>query len=256
MPPVADEAICIRQWDWSETSQTALLFSLAHGLLRVLAKGSRRSTHPYSGGLETLSRARIGVIVRPHSELALLTEWDLVETFPALRSSLPVHNAGLFIADVIGHAIHDHDPHPPLYDATVESLRLMQAAPDIPAAMLKFLWSVLVETGYRPVLEADVRTGESLPEAVSYRFAPILGGLLADAPAAADAIPPHSWRVRHETIDLLRALDSTGLAASAAAGADPAAVDRAARLLASYLRHVLGTEPQTMSLVFGRRLAR
>lgn len=254
MPPVSDEAICIRQWDWSETSQTAMLFSRAHGLLRVLAKGSRRPKHPYSGGLELLTRARIGVIVRPQSELALLTEWDLVETFPPLRSNLRIHNAGLLIADAIHHAIHDHDPHAALYDTTVESLRLMQSADDVSVAMLKFLWSVLVETGYRPVLEADVRTGEAIPDATSYRFAPNLGGLTTDGPDAAE--PNHTWRVRRETVILLRALESTGLAASAAAEADPGAIDRAARLLASYLRYVLGSEPPTMPLVFGRGLAR
>jgi DNA repair protein RecO (recombination protein O) len=257
MPPAPDEAICIRQWDWSETSQTAMLFSRAHGLLRVLAKGSRRPKHPFSGGLEVLSRARIGVIVRPHSELALLTEWDLAETFPSLRSSLPIHNAGLFIADTIAHTIHDHDPHAALYDATVESLRLMRSADDVPAAMLKFLWNVLVETGYRPVLDTDVSTGEAIADAPSYRFAPALGGLIADhTEPGVPAAHTKSWRVRRETVNLLRSLDSTGLAASAAVGHDPTAIDGAARLLASYLRHVLGAEPPTMPLVFGHRLAR
>jgi len=260
MPAAIDEALCIRAWDWSETSQTCMLFARAHGLLRVLAKGSRRPKSPYSGGVELLGRGRIGVIVRPHSELALLTEWDLIETFPALRASLKVHRAGLYIADLLAHAIRDHDPHAPLYDATLECLRLLRTAEDVPAALLKFQWSLLVETGYKPVLDSDIRTGETLPaapKARAYRFAPNLGGLTADAPEYEHPTERiHAWRVRASTIDLLRALDARGLEGVADAGADAQAMDRATRLLASYLRYSLGQEPATMPLVFGARLPR
>lgn len=264
MPPVLDEAIAIRQWEFSETSQTVLLFSRAHGLLRALAKGSRRPKSPFSGGIDVLTRANIGVIVRPHSELALLTEWDLAETFPALRSSLPVHNAGLFIADILPHAVTDHDPHAALYDAAVASLRLMRSPADVHPALLAFLWTLLSNTGYAPVLDRDVRpsTGDtSLAPAPSYRFAPDLGGITADDPTTREALDAHSpsarsWRVRAATVDLLLALDARGLAGVAALGADARAIERAARLLASYLRHILGHEPATMPLIFGRQLPR
>jgi len=259
MPPVMDEAICIRQWEWSETSQTVALFSRAMGIVRALAKGSRRPKAPYSGGVDVLTRGRIGVIVRPRSDLALLTEWDLVESFPGLRSNLRVHNAGLYIADIIHHAIHDHDPHTALYDATVESLRLLRGPGDVQPALLKFQWSVLVETGYRPVLDADVRTGEALPRARAFLFNPALGGVTPDV--SADGAPEpglpagRTWRVRSQTIDFLCALDAGGLAAVSQV-TDPHAPERANRLLATYLRYVLGVEPPTMPVVFGPRLPR
>lgn len=259
MPATLDEAICIRQWDWSETSQTAALFARAMGMVRVLAKGSRRPKSVYSGGLEILTRGRIGVIVRPRSELALLTEWDLVETFPGLRANLRVHQAGLYIADLIHHVIRDHDPHTPLFDATLECLRLLRGPEDVWAALLKFQWSVLVETGYRPVLDADVRTGEALGMARSYLFSPGLGGVHRED-GAGERGEGSAWRVRAGTIELLRRLADSGLAGvaqgTAEGGSDPRAMERAGRLLASYLRYVLGAEPPTMSVVFGARLPR
>jgi DNA repair protein RecO (recombination protein O) len=254
MPATIDEAICIRQWDWSETSQTCALFTRGLGLVRALAKGSRRPKSPYSGGVEILTRGRIGLIVRPNSELALLTEWDLIDMFPALRANLRVHHAGLYIADLIGHSIHDHDPHIALYDATLECLRLLRGPEDVASALLKFQWSVLLETGYKPALDADVRTGEELAPARSYRFSASLGGLAADAGPETGA--DHAWRVRARTIELLRGLERDGLAGVAAGEHEPQAVDRANRLLASYVRYVLGAEPPTMGLVFGARLPR
>lgn len=266
MPAIMDEGLCIRQWDWSETSQTAEVFCRQLGVVRVLAKGSKRPKHPYSGGLEILTRGRVGVIVRPTSELALLTEWDLQQTYPALRSSLAVHNAGLYIADLIHHVIHDHDPHTALYDATLECLGILRGVEDVGPALLKFQWSVLVETGYKPELEADMRTGEALTDAAAYAFSPALGGFHADGEGSLQSTESStSWRVRRGTLTLLRRIATAGLSGLSDAGREKAAgpeggsaetIDRANRLLASYVRHVLGIEPPTMPLVFGGRLSR
>ncbi len=251
MPPVLDDALCIRHWDWSETSQTVSLFTRNHGLVRALAKGSKRPKAPYSGGVELLTRGQAAFIIRPSSELALLTAWDLEETYPALRADLAAHNAGLYIADLLHHAITDHDPHPALFERVAAILRLIGAGPDargLALALLRFQWSVLVETGYAPVVDADAATGEPLPAAPTYHFSPALGGVLAE-PSHRDAAP---WPVRAETIQLLRAL-----AAGADLAANPPAtvtLDRANRLLAAYLRHVLGREPPTLPLLFGHDL--
>lgn len=257
MPPVLDQGLCIRQWDWSETSQTAEVFCRTQGLVRGLAKGSRRQKSNYDGGLEVLTRGDVGVIVRPSSDLALITEWRLTDPFRPLRKSLGAYHSGLYIADLIHHAIHDQDPHPELFDAAIESLGLITTAADAPFALLKFHWSLLVETGYRPELDADVATGDQLAPVPAYAFSPALGGFHVES---ADAAPPPdagtTWRVRSQTLDLLRRLSAGGLPGALSPGPDAQALDRANRLLASYLRHVLGTEPPTMRVVFGSGLSR
>ena len=250
MPPVHDEAICIRQWDWSETSQTVSLFCRQLGVLRALAKGARRPKAPYSGGIEVLTRGRAGVIVKPQAEMALLTEWDLLEQFPALRRALPAHYAGLYMAELVHHAVHDHDPHPALYDAMLAGLRSLEDDTSLQVALLNFQWAVLVETGYRPHVTGDVRTGTDLAEAGAYRFSPSLGGLLPDG--APEGKQASSWRVRAETVALLRRLPLD----AGEVGLQRAAVVRAARLLAAYLRYVLGREPRMLPYLYDRQLPR
>lgn len=281
-----DEALCIRQWDFSETSQTVSLLCRGLGLVRGLAKGAKRATHPYSGGIELLTRGNVGVIARPSSDLALITEWDLQETFPALRRSLAAHHVGLYLAELIQHAVQDHDPHPRLYGEAVLALQSLDTELDHSPILARFQWALLVETGYKPELERDVVTALPLPESPWYFFDPALGGLVAPAASSSGSggLEGHSsshddddhshdarslWRVRRETIDAILEMN-VAVEVSAAARSCPAAlrsgVDsrarssqslvRAARFLAAYARHVFGREPRTMSLLFGHKLPR
>jgi len=271
-----DEGVCIRQWDWSETSQTVTLLCAKHGLLRCLAKGSKRSTHPYSGGIELLTRGRLGVIVRPSSELALLTEWDLQETFPPLRRSLAAHHAGMYLAELVQHAVHDHDPHERLYMELLGALRSLEIDDDRSAMLVRFQWALLVETGYRPVLDRDVATGGPLGDGPWCFFDPVLGGLVNAPPTTPptgrheeQGAPPtaaagRGWRVRRATIDALRTVAvqfsndqaTSGMDSSQAARGAEKDHERAARLLASYLRYVLGREPRLLNVLFGTKLPR
>lgn len=237
-------ALCIRQWDWSETSQTVALFTRTHGLVRALAKGSKRPGAAYSGGVELLTEATAGLIFRAGSELALLTEWDLRRTFPALRTSLAAHHAALYVADLLSRMVRENDPHPELYDTSARVLAMLGSGggpPAVAAALLRFQWDLLEHTGFRPGLSVDARTGETLPAQGACRFMPELGGFTVGEDGG--------WAVTWPTIDALRQT----------AGGHPVigpAADRASRLLASYLRHVLGEEPATLSLVFPQRLLR
>jgi DNA repair protein RecO len=246
VPPVLDEAVCLREWPWSETSQTVVIFCRGIGLVRGLAKGSKRPKGPYSGGIEPLTRGRTGVIVRAGTELALVTEWELLESFPSVRRSLEAHYAGLYMAELAQQSVHDHDPHPALYEALVSGLRALGDDAARAEALLRFQWAVVAETGYRPSLEAG---GE---EDGAYVFDPSEGGLVRSVEhAPGESGAPSGWRVRPETVRILRDLERGRSGPWPEEG-----VQRAGRLLAAYLRHVLGRELKTLPLVFGARLPR
>jgi DNA repair protein RecO (recombination protein O) len=236
VPAIPDQAVCIRHWDWSETSQTVSLFTRDHGLVRGLAKGSKRERSNFSGGIDLLTRGQVMMILKPSADLATLTAWDLQEIFPALRSSLNAFYAAMYAADLVLHTLHDRDPHPALFDQLLAALRALGTPDRTAAALFRFQWATLVETGYRPELDADVATGEPLPAAAAYSFAPRLGGFTTEAPAP-------SWRVRAETLSLLRSPDTGPVS--------PATLDRANRLLAAYTREILGREIPAAAALFG-----
>lgn len=252
MPTIRDEAVCVRLWDWSETSQTVSLFTREHGMLRGLAKGAKREHSSYSGGFELLTRGEVVAIIKKEGQLATLTAWDLSEPYRALRASLPAFYAGCAAADVVHHAVTDHDPHPELYDALLHALASAHQDPAL--AVLRLAWATLVETGYRPTLQKSANNGGGLPEGETFGFSPRLGGVVPD-PAEHGAGPGGSeiagpvWRVRAETVRVLRDLDREPT--DPAWAPPPLAVVRGVRLLLAYLSEILGREPPAVRAFLG-----
>lgn len=256
MPAVTDQAVCIRHWDWSETSQTVELFARERGIVRALAKGSKRERSPFSGGLEVLTAGQMMAIIKPNTTLATLTAWDLRETFPAVRQSLNAFYAGMYIADLIHHLLREADPHPKLYDTLLQTLRgLSGSEPNArDHALLRFQWVALDESGHRPELDQSVAGRDPLPASGPLGFHPRLGGLVAD-PADVDTPDQVSsdrpWRVRRATVELLRSLRDSPYPPQSASLSDGSTLDRANRLLAAYTREILGAEPPSMRVLFG-----
>lgn len=235
MPTITDQAIVLRRWDYSETSQTVSLLTREHGILRGLAKGAKRERSKFSGGFEPLTRGEVVAIVRPSLSLANLIEWDLQEVFRAPRASLAAHGPALYLVDVTDHMLTEADPHPELYDGLLACLRDLERE-DPSGVVLRHQWAALVETGHKPSLEPPA---QSDPDAPSYAFDPGAGRLAPDPGGAAD----HAlWRVRRETIELLRRLDAPPGAAQPTPAEPPEVVRRANRLLGAYIRWLLGRE--------------
>lgn len=234
---IVEQAIVLRHWEFSETSQTVSLFTRGRGMLRGLAKGARRERAAFSGGFELLTRGEISAILKPGSDLATLTEWDLQEVYWATRHSLFAHRAGLYLIDLVRHAVTDEDPHERLWNALDGSLRDLPTQRDF-TAVLRFQWDLLVETGYQPRLDVDVQTGDRLSrDRDTYGFAPRSGGLVEDPGKSG---PDWVWRVRGETVEVLRALE-VGPELESPLG-DWASVERASRLLAAALSELLARD--------------
>lgn len=234
MPAQHDQAICLRQWEYSESSQTVVLFGRSIGCFRALAKGARRERGSFSGGIDLLTRGEAGVILKRDNDLATLTEWDVHETFPRLRDDLASNRAGWYACDALGRMLPALDPHPQLFDDTLQLLRSLGSGSDADTAMLRFQWSLLIETGWLPDLS------DPDPQAATVAFDPDEARLVADDGRET------LWRVRRGTLMALEA------AAQGLGARDIESVRRANKLLAAHTRNVLGEEPSTMSWVFGR----
>ena len=242
-----DEGVCVRLWDWSETSQTVSVFTREAGLVRGIAKGAKREKGSFSGGFELLTRGELCAIVKGGGRLATFTEWDLREVYPGLRKALSAYYAASYAADLVQHFFDEHDPHPELYDALAAVLSEFgsdDAAFDA-RVLLEFQWSLLREAGYRPDLgEGDPGAGSGATRSAD-GVSRVLFSAEAGGVVAADR-SGKAWGVRPATLEVLRDLSRSGRAAG---GVAP--VRRANRLLAAYIRATLDREPPSMRFLFG-----
>lgn len=237
-----DEGICLRVWDWSETSQTAAVFARQTGLIRCVAKGSKRPGSRFSGGLEPMMRGELSVSLKQGEQLSTLASWDILEVFPAARQSLEAFHAGMTMLDAVAHCLQPLDPHVGLYDELLSSLRGLGKPGGPPVGLLRVLWACFDQTGHRLEFNRDVATGRTLAPARAYGFSPRLGGLVTDGASVSGPL----WRVRSQTVEVLR---------KAAAGEvttdGSESLERAVRLLAQAYREVFAVDPPTFARLVG-----
>src|SRR5437764_8719093 len=115
-------ALVLRTTDWSETSRIATLWTREFGKLRVLAKGGRRLKSNFESALDLLTLGSIVFLRKSSGGLDLLTEAQVVERFPRLRTDLTALYAGYYVAELLSDWTEDYDPHPMLFDAALAAL--------------------------------------------------------------------------------------------------------------------------------------
>jgi DNA repair protein RecO (recombination protein O) len=274
-------AIVVRGTDWSETSRITTLFTREFGKVRALAKGGRRLKSSFDVAFDLLTVCQVMFIRKQHGGLDLLTEARLEAQFPYLRTNLPALYAGYYVAELLADGTQDYDPHPPLFDAALETLRgLGKPTPQPPPCRegeqdideMRMLsarsgseapslqgggWGVgswvsafelvwLQELGYSPRLDACAGCGvERLNPDAAALYSPTAGGVLCPrcGPAVADR-----WRASGDALACLRRLGERGAAAEL-----PAACRAEVRgLLGHTVSCVLGRRPRLLGYVDAR----
>ena len=181
-------ALVVRGTDWSETSRISTLFTREFGKIRALAKGGRRLNSKFEIAFDLLNVVQV-VFLKKTGGLELLTEAQIVERFPHLRTNLPALYAGYYIAELLSEGTQDYDPHPELFDVALETLRNLGTrpitrlgSPDAFDSIISFELVWLRELGYSPRLDACAvcARGLSVPEAepVRVEYSPEAGGLV------------------------------------------------------------------------------
>ena len=100
MPPLQTTGICLRQWPFSETSQTVSLLTLDHGLVRGLAKGAHRVPGSFGGGFEPLTMGTLVFFHKSGRELETISEWQESKSWRTPRRNAPANRAALAMMDL------------------------------------------------------------------------------------------------------------------------------------------------------------
>lgn len=172
------EGIVIRQVDFSETSRVVTWFTRDWGKIATMAKGAKRLKGPFEAAIDLLSHCRIVFLRKVSDSLDLLTQADLVSKFQLVDRDLTRLYAGYYIAELLDRLFEDYDPHPELFDFTVESLERIGSQPEPKNESIRYELFLLREIGHLPRWDACIACERPLQNIGPYEFWLAQGGLL------------------------------------------------------------------------------
>lgn len=178
--PLITESITLRRFDFSDTSQVAHLLTRGAGRLNGLAKGIKRSKR--AALFDLFSYGRLSYVAKPAGQLQIVTEYDAIETFPGIRSSLPRLHAALYFLELAIELAPEGDPtNPALFDRLLSGLRGLEDAPAgaAKALVLCFELEFLALAGFAPRVASCLACATEIDKAREpLRFVPGDGGFL------------------------------------------------------------------------------
>lgn len=181
MASFTDNAVVLRRYDYSETSQILVLLTQEHGKIRAIAKGIKRGTKKrFSTAIDILEVGRVAVSAKADRpmELASVTEWTQSIGYSGLRDRLDSLYAGQYCVEITSELTEDWDPHPGLYEAMVRVLAEVSSGLDAIGSAVRYQQALLRAVGSLPQFDNCVGCGRG---GESRAFASTQGGVLCDA---------------------------------------------------------------------------
>jgi DNA repair protein RecO (recombination protein O) len=169
----SDEALVLGTVDYGDADRLVTLFCRGHGKLTAFAAGARKSQRRFAGALEpcTLLRAQL---VERHGSTLRLDAVDVLRSFHGLRTELSRIGRALYVVELCRELVRDQEPHPELFDSTVEWLGKLEEGTAGPTSLIAFELQALALAGLMPRFDACCLCGGPLGERP--RFDPSHGG--------------------------------------------------------------------------------
>ena len=186
MPLHAAEALILRTYKLGEADRIVVFLTADRGKRRGVAKGARKPRSRFAGGLEPLTRGRVGYFERERRELVRLRYVEPVCS-PLLSSDASALAHAGYFAELIDEWSPEADPSDALFRLGAAAVESLAAGGPVERLARYFEYWLLRLQGVYPPLDRCGRCGGNL--AAGARLSPGTGVLVCPAcePAAAGA---------------------------------------------------------------------
>lgn len=215
VPTYRDEAVVLRTHKLGEADRIITMLTRAHGKVRAVARGVRRTSSKFGGRLEPFSH--VDLQFATGRSLDVVTQAETLHAYDApLRLDYTCFTAGQAMLETADRLVAEEgEPALQQYRLLVGALRTLGSgtpAGPRPASMIldAYLLRSLSVAGYAPALDSCARCGLAGPHPA---FAPEAGGMVCTS-----CRPPRSALPTPETWTLLSALISGDWPATAGIG--------------------------------------
>lgn len=167
-----DRGVVVRTIKLGEADRIISVVTEAHGKVRAVAKGVRKTKSRYGGRLEPLRHLDLQ-FYEGRGDLDIVTQAETREHWPAIREDLDRLGKAMTLAEAVDQLSQERKSDAALYRMLLGALRTLDAA-DSPMLVPAFMLKLLAHEGVAPALDACVVGGE-VDDLVA--FDPALGGV-------------------------------------------------------------------------------
>jgi DNA repair protein RecO (recombination protein O) len=144
----SSEGVVLARRNFSEADRILIIFSKDFGKLSLLAKGVRKLKSRKRGAIEVFSRIKFQG-VETHG-IDLITEAEVVDSFPKLRIDLKKAAVSYNLMEAVGKLTQEGEKHLDVYNLLIESLSEIEKEKNLKEIREDFIKEVLVNLGFWP----------------------------------------------------------------------------------------------------------
>lgn len=151
-----DEAVVLRTYKLGEADRIIVLFTRAHGKVRAVAKGIRRTKSKFGARIEPASVAHLQLY--EGRNLDIITQAESAVVHPRLRSDLDRFGRASVLLEIIDQVSIEGEANPAMYRVLTGALAELERAGN-PLVVPAFVAKILMLEGVQPLLDSCVVCG-------------------------------------------------------------------------------------------------
>jgi DNA repair protein RecO (recombination protein O) len=195
MALLVTEAIVLHAFDYLESSRIVRLVTRDAGMRSAIAKGARKSSRRFGGGLDLFAQGTVQLHTKPGRDLDILGGFEDVRTRTALGEDLERFTGSETIAELVlvfGRDGADEQ----LFAATESAFEALSQRSGAAAteATLAGAWQIIDALGFGPALSECAECGTAIGDDEAVTFSQSAGGALCKRckhlSAGGRALPP------------------------------------------------------------------
>jgi DNA repair protein RecO (recombination protein O) len=161
------QASILKSQPFRTSSLIVTAYSRDFGKIKGLVKGVRREGVIRPSAFEPFTLVEIVFYEKIRSEIHLISEVSILETYDNLRRDLPILATAYYLTELIDELTESQDPHESIYELLQFAYQFL---PSFPVNFVARLFEVrlLYEIGLLPHLEGCLACGEKNPDKIYF----------------------------------------------------------------------------------------
>ncbi len=182
-----DQGVVLRTYKLGEADRIVNICTRAHGKVRAVVKGVRKTRSKFGARLEPISHCALQLY--EGRELDIVTQAETIDSFRVIREDFDRFSTATPMLEAVDLVLQEGERDPQLYDMLVRALRAL-AEHDSPLVAPAFHLKLLAHDGVSPHVDSCVACGEADEPMVAFDFAS--GGTLCARCRAGRPLSPEA----------------------------------------------------------------